>query len=259
MTLSQGARPQQEHRPHHFVGDRFANSRGMRPQKVVLEGLGFALSDVCGCQRTEPGGDAVDDLVGVHRLVYHASRRSELRVEVIGGGSVGLPECDGDHLLGCERAPVDYDGLHGEKRYLLSMATTQKIRYSDCDPQAIVFNGNYARYWDDALTDWLEEAGYGGEELGGAGVDIVTARLEMDFRASARLGDVIETSIEVERFGNTSMTLGITTRRLSDGTIVTEGKSIHVFVDPESFRPTAVPDEVKQSLGGNPGANNPVQ
>ncbi len=138
------------------------------------------------------------------------------------------------------------------------MATTQKIRYSDCDPQAIVFNGNYARYWDDALTDWLEEAGYGGEELGGAGVDIVTARLEMDFKASARLGDVLETSIDVERFGNTSMTLGITTKRLSDGTVVTEGKSIHVFVDPENFRPTGVPDEIKQDLGGNPGTNNSV-
>lgn len=139
------------------------------------------------------------------------------------------------------------------------MATTQKIRYSDCDPQAIVFNGNYARYWDDALTDWLEEAGLGGEELGGSGVEIVTARLEMDFKASARLGDVLETSIEVERFGNTSMTLGVATRRLSDGTVVTEGKSIHVFVDPGDFRPTAVPDEIKERLGGNPGARDSVQ
>lgn len=131
------------------------------------------------------------------------------------------------------------------------MATTQKIRYSDCDPQAIVFNGNYARYWDDALTDWLEQAGFGGEELGGSGVDIVTARLEMDFKASAGLGDTVETSIEVERFGNTSMTLTFTTRRLSDGAIVTEGKGIHVFVDPEKFRPTAVPAEIKERLGGN--------
>lgn len=128
------------------------------------------------------------------------------------------------------------------------MPTTQKIRYSDCDPQAIVFNGNYARYWDDALTDWLEEVGFGGEELGGSGVDIVTARLEMDFKASARLGDVLETRIEVERFGNTSMTLGIETMRQSDGTVVTAGKSIHVFVDPENFRPTSVPDEIRERL-----------
>jgi acyl-CoA thioester hydrolase len=139
------------------------------------------------------------------------------------------------------------------------MPTTQKIRYSDCDPQAIVFNGNYATYWDDAITDWLEGAGFGGEELGGAGVDIVTARLEMDFKASATLGDVLETSVAVERFGNTSMTLTITTKRLSDGVVVTVGKSIHVFVDPEDFRPTPVPDDIKEALVGNQEAAKAVQ
>ena len=116
------------------------------------------------------------------------------------------------------------------------MPTTQKIRYSDCDPQGIVFNGNYPRYWDDALTDWLEEAGYGGEELGGSGVDIVTARLEMDFKASAVLGDTIATEIAVERFGNTSMTVGFRTNRVSDGEVVCEGREILVFVDPEHFK-----------------------
>ena len=131
------------------------------------------------------------------------------------------------------------------------MPTTQKIRYSDCDPQGIVFNGNYARYWDDALTDWFEEAGLGGGELGGAGADVVAARIEMDFRASAGLGDTLETDISVERIGNTSMTVGFTTKRLSDGTVVTEGREVLVFVDPANFRPTTVPEVVKVKLGGN--------
>lgn len=128
------------------------------------------------------------------------------------------------------------------------MPTTQKIRYSDCDPQGIVFNGNYARYWDDALTDWFEDAGYGGPELGGAGVDVVTARVEMDFRSSVNLGDELETSLQVERVGTTSMTVGFTTRRLSDEAVVTEGREILVFVDPENFRPTQVPHQLVADL-----------
>jgi acyl-CoA thioester hydrolase len=139
------------------------------------------------------------------------------------------------------------------------MPTTQKIRYSDCDPQGIVFNGNYARYWDDALTDWLEEAGLGGGELGGAGADVVAARIEMDFRASAGLGDTLETDISVERIGNTSMTVGFTTKRLSDDTVVTEGREVLVFVDTENFRPTTVPEAVKDKLGGNPHEGKAVQ
>jgi acyl-CoA thioester hydrolase len=139
------------------------------------------------------------------------------------------------------------------------MSTTQKIRYSDCDPQGIVFNGNYARYWDDALTDWFEEAGLGGEALGGTGADVVAARIEMDFRASAGLGDTLETDISVERVGNTSMTVGFTTRRLSDDTVVTEGREILVFVDPGDFKPTRVPQEVREKLGGNPDGEKAVQ
>lgn len=129
------------------------------------------------------------------------------------------------------------------------MPTIQKVRYSDCDPQGIVFNGNYARYWDDALTDWLEEAGYGGPELGGRGMDVVTARVEIDFKASAGLGDVLETSLEVEQFGTASMTVAFATHR-DDGTLVAEGREVIVFVDSESFRPVRAPDEIRATLAG---------
>lgn len=132
------------------------------------------------------------------------------------------------------------------------MATRQKIRYSDCDPQGIVFNGNYPRYWDDALTDWYADRGYGGEELGGSGVDILTARIEIDFRAAARLGDELETIIEVERWGQTSMTIAVNTYRLSDGKLCVTGREVIVYVDPAELRPVPVPESIKEALSGKP-------
>lgn len=128
------------------------------------------------------------------------------------------------------------------------MPTLQKIRYSDTDLQGIVFNGNYARYWDDAVTDWFEEAGFGGQDLGGIGAEFVTARLEMDFKASARLGDVVETECRVESFGNTSMVVEAVSRRVPDGEVLVVGKLVYVFVDPEGFRPVPVPDTIKTAL-----------
>jgi len=128
------------------------------------------------------------------------------------------------------------------------MSTTQKIRYSDCDPQGIVFNGNYARYWDDAATDWLEELGLGGPELGGNGVEVVTARLEIDFKSAARLGEVLETSIKIARFGTTSMDLDVETINASSGLVIAAGKLVWVFVDPEHFRPVPVPGDIKDRL-----------
>jgi len=128
------------------------------------------------------------------------------------------------------------------------MATLQKIRYSDCDPQGIVFNGNYARYWDDAATDWLEELGLGGPELGGNGVEVVTARLEIDFKSAARLGEMLETSIQVAKFGTASMDLEVQTVNASSGDMVAAGKLVWVFVDPEHFRPVPVPSDIKETL-----------
>jgi acyl-CoA thioester hydrolase len=128
------------------------------------------------------------------------------------------------------------------------MPTSQKIRYSDCDPQGIVFNGNYARYWDDALTDWFEEHGFGGEGLGGTGLDMVAARIEIDFRRSATLGDTLVTSIEVERWGTTSMTVSIVTHRASDGEVVVEGREVLVIVDGSEFTPVPIPPVVREAL-----------
>ncbi|MEX0864718.1 MAG: thioesterase family protein [Acidimicrobiia bacterium] len=125
------------------------------------------------------------------------------------------------------------------------MPTTQKIRYSDCDPQGIVFNGNYGRYWDDAVTDWMDEAGFGGFDLGGTGAEMVAARMEIDFKAPATMGDVLETTVVVERLGSTSMTIGITTRRQSDGEVIVAGREVIVFIDPSSRQPIPIPDPIR--------------
>jgi acyl-CoA thioesterase FadM len=77
--------------------------------------------------------------------------------------------------------------------------------------------------------------------------------MEMDFVSSAGLGDVLETSIDVESLGNTSMTVLLTTRRLSDEEVVVRGREVLVFVEPDAFRPTPVPDEIRESLGGISG------
>ncbi len=129
------------------------------------------------------------------------------------------------------------------------MPTTQKVRYSDCDPQGIVFNGNYGRYWDDAVSDWFEDAGLGGPDMGGTGLDVVAARMEIDFEAPAVMGDTLSTEVNVEKFGNTSMTLAISTYRLSDGTVVARGREVVVFLDRDTFNPVTIPEAIRNALG----------
>ena len=70
---------------------------------------------------------------------------------------------------------------------------------------------------------------------------MVAARMEIDFKTPATMGDVLETTVEVERLGTTSMTIGITTRRTSNGEVIVAGREVIVFIDPSSRQPIPIP------------------
>lgn len=118
---------------------------------------------------------------------------------------------------------------------------TRKVRYSDTDAQAIVFNGNYATYFDDALTDLFDELGLPQDEMQDAGFEVVTANLNIDFRTSGRLGDVLETRVRLGRVGTKSLTFELETRQAASGELVVEGTVVWVTVDHRTFEAIPIP------------------
>ena len=76
---------------------------------------------------------------------------------------------------------------------------SRKIRYSDSDAQAIVFNGNYLSYYDDTLTDVFASLGLDPSTMHEEGYDVLTVHAEVDFKASARLGETLEFSAHLDR------------------------------------------------------------
>ncbi|HSJ36314.1 MAG TPA: thioesterase family protein [Acidimicrobiia bacterium] len=125
----------------------------------------------------------------------------------------------------------------------------RKVRYSDTDAQGIVFNGNYATYFDDTLTDLFDEIGYPWGE-----VEVVLGRMEIDYRSPARLGDTLVTGARVEKIGNTSMTIRLLTWEEGSGRPVAEGKQIQVVVSGEDFRPVPVPADLVAAIEAMQGA-----
>ncbi len=119
----------------------------------------------------------------------------------------------------------------------------RKVRYSDTDAQGIVFNGNYATYFDDTLTDLFDEIGYRWGE-----VEIVLARMEIDFRSPARLGETLVTGARVERIGRTSLTVRMATWEQQTERLVAEAKQIHVAVSGDELRPVPVPDDLLAAI-----------
>ena len=125
----------------------------------------------------------------------------------------------------------------------------RKVRYSDADAQAIVFNANYAVYFDDALTDYLDAAGLGIEVLPARGCEIVLRRLEIDFLGSAKIGDDLCVAMRFVRLGRTSLTAhGRVWIEGDPDTPLVESTAVHVIVDAEHFRPAPVPEFFREAV-----------
>ncbi len=134
---------------------------------------------------------------------------------------------------------------------------TRKIRFSDTDAQGIVFNANYPVYWDDASTDYFDGLGIPWADMVAAGYEMVLGHLEISFRSSARLGDVLVTGIKARERGRSSIVFEARSWIEATGATVVEGELVQVFVDAEHFRPIDVPDFFLEAAARLEGAGIP--
>ena len=123
-----------------------------------------------------------------------------------------------------------------------------RVRYSECDPQGVVFNAHYIAYFDVAMTElWRDTAG-SYQEMLAAGTDMVVAEARVRYLAPARFDDEIDVEAEVVRMGNTGMTTQLTIVRAEDDATLVEGELRYVFVDPASGAKKPMPDDVREAL-----------
>ena len=137
------------------------------------------------------------------------------------------------------------------------MTYQRKIRYSDTDAQGIVFNANYLRYLDDAVTDLFEAMGLTSTALTSRGFDWVVGRTEIDHRSPARLGETLETEVFVSGRGTTSFTIDGRIRETGDDRTVANTHQIHVVIDADTLRPTPVPTFVMDAIEAFQGQRVP--
>lgn len=122
-----------------------------------------------------------------------------------------------------------------------------RVRFSECDPQGVVFNANYLTYFDVAITEFLREAIGRYSDIQAMGVEMLVGEARARFHVPARFDDEIDVEVDPTRVGNTSVTFGF--RVMRDGALLVEGELRYVFVDAHTNRKCPIPDEIRTSLG----------
>jgi acyl-CoA thioester hydrolase len=121
-----------------------------------------------------------------------------------------------------------------------------RVRYSECDPQGVVFNANYLEYYDVAMTEFHRELIGPYSDLVDGGLEMVVAETTLRFLGSAGFDDQLDLEVQVTRLGVTSLGTSLKVRK--DDDVIVEGSMRYVFVDRTTKVKKPVPDAVRERL-----------
>ena len=87
-------------------------------------------------------------------------------------------------------------------------STPVRVRWMECDAQGIVFNGAYMGYLEIAQAEYFRHLGFSIYKVARRGYfDSAVVKATLEFKAPARVDDVLELHVRVSAIGNTSITL----------------------------------------------------
>ena len=123
----------------------------------------------------------------------------------------------------------------------------EQVRFRDLDPMGHVNNAVFLTYIEQARVAFLAEVA-AVTEL--EEMNMVVARVEIDFKAPVRLGQEVEIAVRATRFGTKSFDLDYIMR--VDGEIVAEAKTVQVAYDYDRREAVPVPEEWRERLTAVP-------
>ncbi|RAR58774.1 (3S)-malyl-CoA thioesterase [Paraburkholderia unamae] len=126
-----------------------------------------------------------------------------------------------------------------------------RVYYEDTDAGGIVFYANYLKFFERARTEWLRACGVDQRRLAEeTGVLFVVRSTALDYRAPARLDEVVTTVSRVEKLGRASVDFMQEAWR--DGTLLVTGVIRVACVDGRAMRPAPIPAHVHAALQRGP-------
>ena len=123
-----------------------------------------------------------------------------------------------------------------------------RVRYSEVDPQGVVFNSRYLEYADIVVTEFYRDCRRRGMP---ADIEFHIRKAEIDYLAPLRNDELVEGTLTIAAVGNSSVTKHIALHG-ENGTLRAEIRLVSVHVDLPRGTPERIPDSVRQAFGALP-------
>jgi acyl-CoA thioester hydrolase len=125
--------------------------------------------------------------------------------------------------------------------------STVRVRWMECDAQGIVYNGAYLGYLEIGQSEYYRNLGFAIYIIPQSGYfDFAVVKSTQEFKAPAKVDEIIELHVRVSNIGNTSLTLNLEIYPEGSDRLLTSIETVYVGYDAatESSRP--VPDAIRQ-------------
>ncbi|WP_426107893.1 tol-pal system-associated acyl-CoA thioesterase [Massilia sp. TSP1-1-2] len=115
-----------------------------------------------------------------------------------------------------------------------------RIYYEDTDAGGIVFYANYLKFFERARTEWLRATGVNQQALADSdGAIFVVKNASIDYHAPAKLDDVIDLTLSIQKLGGASIQF---LQQAWRGDTLLASASVKVgCVDARTLRPRPLP------------------
>ena len=122
-----------------------------------------------------------------------------------------------------------------------------RIYYEDTDAGGVVYYANYLKFFERARTDFLRSLGLNQLELlQKENIIFVVRKCEIEYLSPARLEDLVEVSVIVEKIGGASLTMTQEIKR--NDLILSKLKVEIICVGSDNFKPKKIPEYIKNYL-----------
>jgi acyl-CoA thioester hydrolase len=127
------------------------------------------------------------------------------------------------------------------------------VRFRDCDPMGHANNAVYLTYLEQTrFAHWRSLWGFGDPQLPKGMPGVILARVECDYKRSAKYGEQLEVRMRVADVGRTSFRYEYEIVD-QEGRTVANAKTVQVMYDYATERPTPIPDDIRRLLARDSG------
>jgi acyl-CoA thioester hydrolase len=120
-----------------------------------------------------------------------------------------------------------------------------EVRFRDLDAIGHVNNAVYLTYLEQArLAYWAKLTGR--TDL--RSIDIILARVEIDYRSPASLGETLDVAVRCVSMRRSSCTLALRLTERASGRLVAEAQNVVVYYDYAAARAQPIPDALRQRI-----------